>query len=189
MIRPMRWLRLLGFARGPLSRRSDRAQKLLFTGAVVAACFAIPIASSMADTAAAGQEPADGYQTSAVLKQDAPAPLSYSEYGPIEGIRADATWQAPNGSPRSGTIDVEPGVKAGQQVTIWTDASGTPLADFQPPAQAQMRVFLAGLWAGAGWLLGVVVMYLVLAWVLRRRRIEAWADEWERADRDWRQAT
>jgi hypothetical protein len=189
MTRPVRWLRLLGFARGPLSRRSDRAQKMLFTGAVIAACFAIPIGGDVADTVAANQPPVDGYQTYAVLTQDAPVSVSYSEYGPTEGAHANANWQAPDGSARSGTIEVGAGAKAGQRIPIWTDTNGGPLTDFQPPGQRQTRVLLMALWAGIGWLVGVIVVYLLVAWILRRRRIAAWADEWERADRDWRQAT
>jgi hypothetical protein len=100
-----------------------------------------------------------------------------------------ASWQAPDGSSRTGTIEVDADARAGQRVPVWTDAKGTPVADFEPPAQLQMRVFLMALWAGIGWLVGVAVVYLLVAWLLRRRRIAAWADEWERVDRDWRQTT
>jgi hypothetical protein len=51
------------------------------------------------------------------------------------------------------------------------------------------RVYLTAIWAGVGWVAGVLGVYLVLAWILRRRRIAAWDAEWERADCDWRRAT
>lgn len=176
----MRVLRLLGFARGPLQRRSDRAQKTLFAAAVLMAGLAVPVAADVAAPSTTTQ------QTYAVLAADVQAPVSYGEYGTTGTTKAKATWQAPDGSPRSGEVEISGGGSAGQRVPIWTDAGGTPLDD----SDRSMQWFgwvLRPLLAVLAWLAGVLAFYLLTAWVLAQRRIASWDKEWERADQAWRQ--
>ncbi|MEV4313508.1 hypothetical protein [Actinocrispum sp. NPDC049592] len=135
--RPLRWLRLLGFARGPLRRRSDRAQKTLFAATTLMACLAIPVA---ADTA---------------------------------------------GAPTLDQLEITGGGSAGQRVPIWTNTDGTPVSD----ADRSTRWFgwaVKLVLAGVAWLAGVLVVYLLIAWLLLQRRISSWDKEWQRADHAWR---
>jgi Na+-transporting methylmalonyl-CoA/oxaloacetate decarboxylase gamma subunit len=43
--------------------------------------------------------------------------------------------------------------------------------------------------AGLGWLLIVLLVLAVVRWALDRRRMAAWATEWEKAERAWRWLT
>jgi hypothetical protein len=42
--------------------------------------------------------------------------------------------------------------------------------------------------AGLGWLLIVLLVLAVVRWALDRRRMAAWAAEWEKAERAWRRS-
>ncbi|RSM85210.1 hypothetical protein DMH04_18095 [Kibdelosporangium aridum] len=185
MTRLVKWMRLLGFARGSLSRRSDRAQRMVFAGAVVASLLAIPVAADAAGGVAS--EPAVAtFQTVAVLSEDANVPISYSEYGPVDGTKVKAKWPTPNGGSRSGDISVTANLKAGDRVPIWTDQAGNPVDGPEISTGHLMHVLFVGVLAVLGWLAGVLVCYLLVAWLLFRRRVSAWDDAWERADQDWR---
>nr|WP_052477682.1 hypothetical protein [Kibdelosporangium sp. MJ126-NF4]CEL13289.1 proline rich protein (membrane protein) [Kibdelosporangium sp. MJ126-NF4]CTQ98980.1 proline rich protein (membrane protein) [Kibdelosporangium sp. MJ126-NF4] len=185
MTRLTKWLRLLGFARGPLSRRSDRAQRALVITTVVAALVAIPVAAD-----AAGGVKADPVvatrQTTAILSEDAHIPTANSEYGPVDGTKVKAGWKTPQGTYRSGDVKVTVELKAGEAVPIWTDDAGNVVDGPRTSGQQVMQmIFAAGL-AVLGWFAGVLVCYLLVAWLLFRRQVVKWADAWERADRDWR---
>ncbi len=186
MIRPMQWLRLKGFARGPLRRSSDRAERNLFVLTVVAACFAVPAAGLAGGLATPDVPPADAYLTQAVLVADAVAPPSLDEYTPPGPATAKATWRAPGGEPKSGEIKVERTAKAGSTVPVWTDNAGTVVGTPTAPGVAQARVIFAGVSGAVLWLLAVVVMYVLAGRALLRRRMRDWEDDWQQAERRWR---
>ncbi|MCE7004627.1 hypothetical protein LWC34_17610 [Kibdelosporangium philippinense] len=185
MTRLVKWMRLLGFARGSLSRRSDRAQRMLLFGAVAAALLAIPVAADAAGSVAP-ESVAATHQTIAVLTEDAHVQMSYSEYGPVDGTKVKAKWPTPNGGSRSGDINVTANLKAGERVPIWTDQTGNPLDGPETSVGHVMHVLFVGAVTVLGWLVGVVVCYLLVAWLLLRRRVAAWDRAWARADQDWR---
>lgn len=173
--RPVRWLRLLGFARGPLRRRSDRAQKTLFAASILMACLAIPVAADTAGPLHTSQ------QTYAVLAQDVRAQVSYGDYGTADTTKAKATWQAPDGTARSGEVEITGSGSVGQRIPIWTDADGTPVGDTDRSTQWFGWALKLG-FAALAWLVGVLVVYLLVAWLLFQRRISSWDKEWARAD-------
>jgi hypothetical protein len=186
MTRPAKWLRLLGFARGSLSRRSDWAQRMLFAGAVLATLLVIPVAAD-----AAGSVPperaTDRSQTVVTFTEDAYAPVFSSEYATTQGIKVKASWQAPGGAARSGEVEVSTDVKAGDKITIWTDPVGNVVDGPTASTRHVVDMFLTAAAAVAGWLGGVVLCYLIISWLLFHRRVMSWDAEWERADREWRQ--
>ena len=55
----------------------------------------------------------------AVLLADVPR-SGYGRSGPV----ARATWAAPRGRARTGTVSAPPGARAGRTVLVWVDASG-----------------------------------------------------------------
>ncbi|MEU6236548.1 hypothetical protein [Kitasatospora sp. NPDC047058] len=100
-------------------------------------------------------------------------------------IPAEAAWTAPDGSPRTGTIDVRHTTAVGAVVTLWVDHAGTP-AD--PPIDG---VGLAADAVCAG-LAGFAVLCTAVggALALRLRTLDrraglAWAADWARREPEW----
>lgn len=195
MTRPIQWLRLQGFARGPLRRGSDWAEMALFFGMLIAACMVVPVGLKAAEivvaeqTQAAAEQTVRGYQTVATLTEDVPVVIAFSELGPGPQPQTAATWRAPDGSLRTGAVDADPGGKAGQRIALWTDERGAPVPAPTPVSDVRTGGDLIAVAAGVMWLLGVVLARLVIGWALRRKRMESWAQEWERVERDWRRTS
>ncbi len=68
-------------------------------------------------------------QVPAVLLTGAPAPGYYDPPVP-------ATWTAPDGAQRQGTVYPEPGARAGTATPIWVTAAGRQMAWPMTPSQA-----------------------------------------------------
>ena len=174
---PARMTRGLWPDRNPLRRPSDRAEAGLLAvlimaflvGAPFLALIAWRVTVSVTFTTVDAQH-AGWRQVSAVLLADAP-PSGY--YAPA--VRA--TWTAPDGVRRQGTVYPEPGARAGTVTPIWVTAAGRQMAWPMTPSQAGGQ---------AGLIAGLVVpfwgMILCGAGLLGRhlidgRRLAAWDAE------------
>jgi hypothetical protein len=174
---PARMARGLWPGRNPLRRPSDRAEAGLLAvlimaflvGAPILALIAWRVTASVAFTTVDAQH-AGWRQVSAVLLADAPASGYYDP-----AVRA--TWTAPDGARRQGTVYPEPGARAGTATPIWVTAAGRQMAWPMTPAQAGGQ---AGVTAGL-----VVTFWGMILWgagllgrhAIDNRRMAAWEAE------------
>jgi hypothetical protein len=170
---PARMARGLRPDRNPLRRWSDRVEAgmlavlimAFLVGAPVLALIAWRVAASVTFTTVDAQH-AGWRQVSAVLLTDAPAAGSYDPPVP-------ATWTAPDGARRQGTVYPEPGARAGTATPIWVTAAGRQMAWPLTPSQANV---IAGL---------VVPFWVMILWgtwlfgrhLIDARRMAAWDAE------------
>jgi hypothetical protein len=147
-------------------------------GAPLAATAAGHLAYGAAAHAAHAQQAA-GHQVPAVLLTSVPAGWWY--YAPD----VQASWRAPDGARRTGTVPVPADAKAGETVMVWVDAAGRPTS---PPLQAyQVRgqAVLAAILAPVA--LGLVLLCVgqLAHVVLTRRRLAAWEADWRTTGPEW----
>jgi hypothetical protein len=101
-------------------------------------------------------------------------------------VTAPATWNAPDGTPRTGTVPVLGSQPAGATVPIWTDRSTGAVAP--PPVDTLQAGVTAVVGALLVLLVGVLVLLGLRAVVHARcaaRNHAAWAREWERYEPLW----
>ena len=185
----MRGLRGLWPGRNPLRRGSDRVETCLLAGLFVVAAAGAPFAAQAAsqaahDTALRAEQAqlASRHQVRAVLTQ--PTGTTVNAYSLTGEVPALATWTSA-GVRHTGQIFALPGSPKGTAVTVWIDAAGNltspPLLPSQVTGQSEM--------AAIGAVTGVAVLYLCAAAVIRRvlnrRRMAAWAADWEVTARAW----
>ena len=106
------------------------------------------------------------------------APFSYGY-----DVTVAARWRVPDGPERRGWIRVRPGTRAGTLVTVWAGPTGrltrTPMTRSQAAIQATCTVAITvPCWAILLLCTGVLGRRLLDA-----RRLAAWDDDWEAADR------
>lgn len=194
--RRMRWagwlMRRAGFEANPLRRGSDRAEAWIRLSIVVVFLVAGPLAAvagghwaSDAAAAAARAQAAAEYRVRAVLLSNAPAASSYPVVGNSVDAWVRARWTAPNGTFRVGYVPAAAGSRAGNTVTVWSDASGTLAGPPIGPAQilSQVITFVAVT------SLALAVLLLTVLWLTRRaldrRRLAAWETGWTAVEPQW----
>lgn len=176
--------------RNPLRRRSDRVETYLFAGLFVLAAAGAPLAAQAASHAAYAAalsaqraQAAATHQVPAVTTQAAGS--SYGGYTIVGYVPAQATWTSVTGIRHSGQVLAPAGSPRGTAVTVWTDAAGDLTSPPLRPSQVAGQADLAAIGAIAG----VGVLYLsgigIVRWVLYRRRMTAWAADWEVTARAW----
>lgn len=190
--RMVRFGRLLRPGRNPLARGADRLEGAVVLGSVLLALVLVPVMLTLGSATYASlaeesvRQTADRYETVAVLTQDAPA-VAFGPSGEVVGGRSEvpARWLLPAGAVRTGAVTADDGMKAGAEVSVWLDDSGSPVA---PPMSTTQATAAGVLVAVAGW--SVIAGLLALGcWglhhALNRRRYRAWAQEWARLEPDW----
>ncbi len=176
--------------RNPLRRRSDRLETYLLAGLFVAAAVGAPFAAQAAGHAAyvralhAEQaQQASSHQVRAVLTQA--AGTSMNGYSLGSDVPVQATWTSVTKVKRTGQVLAPAGSPKGSAVTIWTDDAGNLTNPPLQPSQVNGQSDLAAL----GAITGVGVLYLsgtmVARRVLNKRRMAAWAADWEVTARAW----
>jgi hypothetical protein len=177
------WLR--GVWGNPLARSADRWQSGLRIVLIASWALALPVAATLssilvADGLHAAEESAnERAQTPAVLLADAPRILVVSTSADLPTpVQVQASWFAPDGTPRSGPVSTSPGTPAGTHVDIWIDMAGTQVAAPERPATAVGAGVLigGGLWLALGSVLAGVFWLSVLS--LNRGRRADWDREW-----------
>jgi hypothetical protein len=183
-----RLARRLGLDGNPLRRRTDKIAACLAVLVVAVFLTGAPVVSMAAigwagRAAAPGQQEVRSWrQVSAVVQQAAPAPAAWQLLG-YSWVRA--RWTAPDGQSRAGQIPVTVAVAAGQVISLWVDAAGTPTGP--PPSRGLVVVDEAGTAAIAVIALGVVLLCLAYAGqrVLDRRRLAGWEADWAAVGPQW----
>lgn len=188
----MTLLRRLGFARGALRCRSDRAEITFFFVTVVMVLAVLPVWLMVENwavdfaTRTSTDRAAHGKYVTAVLAENAPVDASTGEYSSVGKAQVQANWTAPDGTARSGGIPTEPGMRAGQAVPVWTDEAGRFAPAPSPPEEIRVQGQVIALIAALIWLMVVAVAGRGARALLAAHRLRAWEREWERVEPFWR---
>jgi hypothetical protein len=187
---PVRWARGLWPDRNPLRRRVDRLSAAVALCLLVAFLVGAPLlgllagrAAYQAGLAAQRTEKAHWHPVPAVLL--ARSPDQHTIRGTGIGTPVRAKWTAPDGRVCTGLVHASPGARAGSTVRIWVTSAGRLTARPLQPFQVSDQAELAGLGAGAG--LGVVLLIVGIGtsrW-LNRRRLAAWGADWRATAPRW----
>jgi hypothetical protein len=195
MLRRMRlgWLmRRAGLDPNPLRRGCDRAEAWIRLGVVVVFLVVGPLAAiavghwaSDSGAAAGRAQAAAEHRTRAVLLGSAPAASNYPMAGNSVAAWVRARWTAPDGTSRTGDVQVTAGARAGDTVTVWSDASGTLAGPPIGHAQILSRVItFVGVISAA-----LAILLLSALWMTRRaidrRRLAAWETGWSAVGPQW----
>jgi hypothetical protein len=121
-------------------------------------------------------------QVPAVLLIDAP---DAAPDGPARAAGSLADWTAPDGAQRAGRVPAPPDTRAGTVLRVWVDASGRLAGSPVPRRQVELQAALAGLLAAAGLVLILLGTAALARCVLARRRLAAWAAEWQATAPRW----
>jgi hypothetical protein len=175
----------------PLRRRSDRVEAWI----VVFTWVCVLLAGVLAGRGAAAAvehglalRDAASHPVQAVLTENAAVvPQTAPEYGD-GSVWAKVRWTAA-GATHAGLARVEPGVKAGTRVTVWTGRSGELVPQPATAEQVRMQSVLVGSLAGLGAGAGVLVCGWLARGRLERQRMQAWDREWESVGPRWRRTT
>lgn len=186
------FVRRLAWTRNPMYRTSDRIEGLLLLSVLVAAFVAVPLAIGVGRTTyddglrRSAQLSAAGHWIRATLVEAAPdAGVSDSDSPTTLNPLARAQWKAPDGSLREARVPAKAGAAAGTRVPVWVDESARAVRPPPRPDQVSDKAVATGLTSWMAMELGVVVSYLLLRWLLDRRRLASWETEWQRVSARW----
>jgi hypothetical protein len=178
------WRLYLG--RNPLLTRPwDRAERVVVVLAVLLALTGVPFAALVgSETAARGIERAHHEMSTrhpgvAVTLAEAPQ-AAVSVRGAATTTEVAATWVAPDGTQRMGSVPVNQGTKVGAEEPIWMDDAGNQASAPFPPSAA----IATGIANGVLTWLAVLAALTGSCWLahmmLNRFRYAQWSQEWER---------
>ncbi|MEU2348483.1 hypothetical protein [Modestobacter sp. NPDC049651] len=183
-----RLLRRAVLGRGPLKRGSDRlelASRVLLAAVLL---LAVPVALAVGTVAhAAAQrvaavQAADRSQQVAVLVDDAP-PATLGTTG--DRHPTQARWTAPDGTARSGTVPARPGMRAGDEVTVWLDADGGRVPAPMSADDVFWQAFSQGVLVFLGTAGTAGLLHLGVCRALWRQRSRRWEREWADVEPEW----
>jgi len=167
--------------RNPLRRGLDRAEALIAAALSVVFLVAAPLVAQTGGDI--------GYRVAARTAhaeqswRQVPAVLLATARQAVDAS-GRASWRAPDGSRRTGTISVPPGAQAGSTVKVWVDSAGRltgPPFEGSPQGQAVLGAVLAVM--GLGCVL--CCAGLVSHGLLGRRRLAAWESDWQLMESQW----
>jgi hypothetical protein len=173
--------------RNPLRRRSDVVEAWIVLAAWVIALVGSVLAGLVAASAVdrnLAQQRVQRHPVSAVVTANVtPDPSAQS----LDGGHAWATvsWKAPDGSTHQARTAVPPGAAEGTRVTVWTDGKGRPVTKPMSGGDAAFQSAWTGVlvaMATAGAVAGCTQLARAR---LEHRRLNQWAEEWERVDTRW----
>ncbi|MEQ7125848.1 hypothetical protein ABN034_15150 [Actinopolymorpha sp. B11F2] len=184
--------RRLAWTRNPMYRTSDRVEGLLLLAVLVAALVAIPLAIGVGRTAyddglrQSAQLTAAGHWIRATLVETVPeTAVSQPDAPTTLTTLARARWKAPDGSLREAKVPAKAGTAAGTKVPVWVNESGQAVRPPPRTDQVSDKAVATGLTSWMAMELGVVVSFLLLRWLLDRRRLASWEAEWQRVAPRW----
>ncbi|RKN10486.1 hypothetical protein [Streptomyces radicis] len=176
--------------RNPLRRRGDVLQAWLGVLFAVAVGTATPLAGLAAGAAAhdilttrAEREADAGRHATAELLEDVPEPGAF-EAGTTT-YPAEVRYAVGEGTARTGTAEVAPGLTAGDRVTVWTGRDGAIAEPPMDPEEIRYRSIGWGALAGSVVLVAGKVVHAVVVRAIERRRIAAWDEAWRRTATRW----
>jgi hypothetical protein len=171
-----------------LRRGSDRLESVMVFTLVMAFLAGAPLLGWWAgqqtyrtDLRAQRWEQEHTFEVEALLRAD---PVSSAGGRTGSMLTAQATWTAPDGSPRQGAVPVTPQDAAGARIRMWIDDRGTP----RPPPPQRQPVS-QGVMVGIGVVLCAAAatagLHRIGRTVLDRRRYLAWEREWLEVGPRW----
>ncbi|WP_432157419.1 MULTISPECIES: Rv1733c family protein [unclassified Streptomyces] len=174
--------------RNPLKRRSDTVEGWVLLGAWLLTV----LVGTVTGWAAAGsverslaRERAEWRPVRGALVERAPGRADTRATGAGERVWAEARWEAPDGTVRTGQVRVRPGSAQGAAVRVWTDPRGRMVSEPASPEEARLRALLIGVLSGACVACVPFVAGRAIRARLERRRGEQWDADWARFDPLW----
>jgi hypothetical protein len=184
-----RLVRRFTLGSGVLKRGSDRVQFAARVLLLILLMTAAPVALAVAgatgsQTRSLANSQADArHQVVAMLREDAPA-VGDADHGGARAAVA-ASWTAPSGIERQGTVDAPTSARAGTTVDIWVDRSGNVTKRPLGTADVISRAIAYGVVTFLGVSSLATVSYLALRVLLDRRRMRRWAADWAVVEPVW----
>lgn len=175
----------------PLCRRTDRVESwmrrstsyALVVGTLTAGAAVGAVAHGAAQDTAQEQR-TERQQVSARLLADAPP--SGSESGSDEArYPVPVRWTTDDGTQRTGSAQVAAGSDRGSTTHIWLDGDGRPTAAPMSGIDVWLHTAVAGTVAAGGASVLVCATRGGVSWLLDRRRMAEWEQEWARVGPDW----
>ncbi|MDQ0381630.1 Rv1733c family protein [Amycolatopsis thermophila] len=168
---------------GPLARPWDRWEARLLIAAILLALLAVPVSGALASDVygrqaeVAREQQADRTRASALLLADADPFVTGGPAAQVDEV--PARWLLPDGTDRTGSLQVPAGTHRGARVPIWIDRTGEPVP---PPLSTFNALSIAlsiALLVWLGVVLALAFVVFVVHFALDRLRAAAWAREWE----------
>jgi hypothetical protein len=173
---------------GPLKRTCDRVEVasrvvlvlVLLVGALAGA------ADYAASRSAGRAHAASRVMVTATLMADAPATgvpritVAAGFWVPVQ-----ASWTGPDGVGRTGTVQASPGARAGTHVPVWVDLAGRVLPAPLTGDDAVVHGLASGVLVTIGIATAGVCGHATVLWLLTRRRLRRWADDWAAVEPLW----
>jgi hypothetical protein len=182
-----RLVRRVFHGRNPLTRTGDRVESAVFVVALLIALLGVPIAAAAGsevyarESASSTEQLSTRHEVEATLLEDTAPGVATGVTGP----QVRASWQAPDGTPRQGSVTAAYDLKAGSTVLVWIDQGG---AVTTPPLTSEGAVITAVGWVGLLWLGLVCALcsaYLLTVQVNTRRNARRWEAEWVTIGPEW----
>ncbi|MFF6772872.1 hypothetical protein ACFY8W_04835 [Streptomyces sp. NPDC012637] len=165
----------------PLVRPCDRTRTRWHVGLTLAVLIALVCGGIVGARLWSGaertsrDEAAHRHETTATTLARATGAPTAARFGTPSTL-VDASWRAPDGTPRTGKVAVQPRTAEDTRVTIWVDDTGAVTSAPRSTAEGQF-----GAVAGGTLVAGALAFTAAGVVALRLRRTEAHTlDEWER---------
>ncbi|GAA3399299.1 hypothetical protein ACFF2X_41465 [Cryptosporangium minutisporangium] len=127
------------------------------------------------------------HQVTVILLADAVS-SSDSPYAPVyrQRMPVKARWTEPDGTARTGNVYARYPGERGDRISVWFDASGSPVPELTTLGDLQAQAWTTGLAAVSLGEFVLFVAYCSLRTALDRRRDAAWTVEWAVVEERWR---
>ncbi|WP_107288490.1 hypothetical protein [Streptomyces sp. NBRC 110611] len=174
----------------PLRRLSDRIERWLSALLLLVVIVGLPVASLPAGWAmyssqmrAAHAQSVQRHQVTASLTEDASG--GTRTVGADDRASAQVRWTEKDGTQRTGTALVAPGMDAGDTVRVWVDRDGGVTEAPMSPQSAVAMGWLTGGTTAVGVVTLAVAARGGLRLLLDRRRYAQWDAEWSLVEPLW----
>ncbi|HET6741754.1 MAG TPA: hypothetical protein VFH76_22580 [Kribbella sp.] len=182
--------RRLGIGRkNPLRRWSDRAETVMLWCTLLVALVMVPVSAAVGTHISDSLEESAAQQRAVLHKVRARTLESTERMVPsVPGdslSRVRVSYADAQGIPREGTTSVVIGTKAGADVPVWLDGSGSIVPAPRSPGDSQAFGGTAGFLIVLGsWLL-LWGLFRLARLPLDRRRLRTWDAEWQEIAPRW----
>jgi hypothetical protein len=180
-------LRRFTLGSGPLKRTSDRLEVAVRVVVLGLLLLAAP-AALLVGTATAGHLHANAAAATAALHRESATLLADAASTGDDGrptVPTSATWSAPDGTARAGTVAAHRGARAGTTVEIWVDGVGTPAPAPAAGRAITAQAVVAGFLTALALLIAAGSGHLLTGWWLDRHRARRWAADWAAVEPLW----
>jgi hypothetical protein len=166
-----------------LQRRSDRAEVLARRLALLVLVVSVPFLLAFGDARVQGMrdvgmhERATSHPVTATVTRVAPR-TDYLGGTPDTAVDVTATWVAQDGSTHTTTDLGYRGATVGDSWTMWVDGAGHQVRAPVSDLQATVDGVLLAMWTFLAVASGLVGLLAGLHWVLGRRRMADWDEDW-----------